>query len=103
MSPDAGSIPAASTKLAIKVPIKFQKMEDERIVASLSHIFLRRIEQEINKMDEAGVLVNEELLAAFRSLLKKEMHKYEHLPTFIIDKAIDVAFCEIIKQRSVKH
>lgn len=78
-------------------------MDDTKLVVSLSRIFLKRIEQEINRMDEAGVLVNEQLLATFSFLLKKEMHKYEHLPVSIVDKAIDAAFCEIIKQRSVKH
>jgi len=78
-------------------------MDDNTVVVSLSRIFLKRIEQEIDRMDEAGVLVNEELLTAFSFLLKKEMHKYEHLPASIVDKAIDTAFREIIKQRSIKH
>jgi|GEM_PF-3037396 len=78
-------------------------MDEKHLIDSLSQIFLRRIEQELDKMDETGVLVNEELLNAFSLLLKKEMHKYGHLPASLIDKAIDAAFNEIIKQRSIKH
>jgi len=78
-------------------------MDKKQLVDSLSQIFLRRIEQELNKMDETGILINEELLNAFNLLLKKEMHRYGHLPSNVIDSAIDAAFDEIIKQRSVKH
>ncbi len=78
-------------------------MDVEKAVFSLSQIFLKRIEEEIERMDQAGVLVNEELLTTFSFLLKKEMQKYEHLPTDLVDQAIDVAFKEILKQRSVKH
>ena len=78
-------------------------MDSERAVFSLSRIFFKRIEEEIDRMDQAGILVNEELLMTLSHLLKKEMQKYEYLPTELVDKAIDVAFSEIIKQRSIKH
>jgi len=78
-------------------------MNSEKAVFSLSRIFLKRIEEEIDRLDQAGILVNEELLTTFSLLLKKEMQKYGHLPTELVDRAIDVAFSEIIKQRSVKH
>lgn len=81
-------------------------MDSERddFVEYLSRLFLQKILQELDTLDAAGLLVDEDLLNRFNLTLKAEMSRESLIPDDgLIDEAIDKAFIEIVRIRQHKH
>ncbi len=79
-------------------------LERDDLVEYLSRLFLQKILQELDNLDAAGLLVDEDLLNRFNLTLKTEMSRESLIPDDeLIDEAIDKAFVEIVRIRQHKH
>lgn len=78
--------------------------ERDHLIEYLSRLFLQRILQELDTLDAAGLLVDEDLLNRFNLTLKEEMSGQDLVPDEdLLDEAIDKAFIEVVRIRQHKH